>query len=201
MKKIVEPIKLLGAKDGLKYIFLEGTSALKKFLPILGKVSVGLGGLVTTIVGTKGVYDSMKKMTKETEYGGEEYKKYTASVLATTGGATALGAVLGGPLGAAIGALTGTVISGTSAFFGYKQGIKADVVVVDPPRSGCDGKLIDMLNNMKPKKIVYVSCNSATLARDVSMFEGYKVEKAQPVDMFPWTYHVETVIMMQNSRK
>jgi len=79
----------------------------------------------------------------------------------------------------------------------YKQGVKADVVVVDPPRSGCDGKLIDMLNNMKPEKIVYVSCNSATLARDISLFEGYKVEKVQPVDMFPWTYHVENIVLLK----
>ena len=78
----------------------------------------------------------------------------------------------------------------------YKQGIKADVVVVDPPRSGCDGKLIDMLNKMQPQKLVYVSCNSATLARDISLFEGYKVEKVQPVDMFPWTYHVECCLLL-----
>ena len=79
----------------------------------------------------------------------------------------------------------------------YKQGIKADVVVVDPPRSGCDGKLIDMLNQMKPEKIVYVSCNSATLARDVSLFEGYRVEKVQPVDMFPFSNHVECVSILE----
>ena len=53
-----------------------------------------------------------------------------------------------------------------------------------------------MLNKMKPQKIVYVSCNSATLSRDISLFEGYKVEKVQPVDMFPWTYHVETVCLL-----
>lgn len=79
----------------------------------------------------------------------------------------------------------------------YAKGIRADVVVIDPPRSGCDSKLIDMLNKMKPQKIVYVSCNSATLARDISLFEGYTVKKVQPVDMFSWSFHVETVVLME----
>lgn len=79
----------------------------------------------------------------------------------------------------------------------YKKGIKADVVVVDPPRSGCDGVLIDTINQMKPEKIVYVSCNPATLARDVKLFDGYEVKKVQPVDMFPWTYHVESVVLLE----
>jgi len=82
----------------------------------------------------------------------------------------------------------------------YKQGIKADVVVVDPPRSGCDGVLIDTINKMQPDRIVYVSCNPATLARDVKLFEGYEVKKVQPVDMFPWTYHSEVVSCLELSK-
>ncbi|MBP3283918.1 MAG: 23S rRNA (uracil(1939)-C(5))-methyltransferase RlmD [Clostridia bacterium] len=76
----------------------------------------------------------------------------------------------------------------------YSEGIRADVVVVDPPRSGCDKVLIDTILEMKPKKIVYVSCNPGTLARDVAALEGYEVKMVQPVDMFPWSFHVETVV-------
>lgn len=113
-----------------------------------------------------------------------------------------------------------------------KEGIKADVVFVDPPRKGCDEGLLKTLLDMKPEKIVYVSCNPSTLARDLKVLCGkvgkledsiggsedgkedkgieqereeaavdgcmgeYKVVKVQPVDMFPWTEHVEAVIMM-----
>jgi 23S rRNA (uracil1939-C5)-methyltransferase len=82
----------------------------------------------------------------------------------------------------------------------YKEHqIYADVIVTDPPRKGCDEKVIETMVQMKPKRIVYVSCNSATLARDCKMLEerGYKVEKIQPVDMFPQTTHVETVVLLQ----
>ncbi|MFK2826027.1 23S rRNA (uracil(1939)-C(5))-methyltransferase RlmD [Bacillus sp. B190/17] len=77
----------------------------------------------------------------------------------------------------------------------YKAGITADVLVVDPPRKGCDEALLQTIINMKPKKVVYVSCNPATLARDLRILEdgGYKTMEVQPVDMFPQTTHVETV--------
>ncbi len=79
------------------------------------------------------------------------------------------------------------------------QGIKIDAMVVDPPRKGLDKSLIDAIIKAKPKKIVYVSCNPATLARDVGYLveDGYVVEEVQPVDMFPWTTHVECVIEIQ----
>lgn len=82
----------------------------------------------------------------------------------------------------------------------YKQNIKADIVIVDPPRKGCEKEVIDTIINMSPKKVVYVSCNPSTLARDVKLLEnsGYKLKKVQPVDQFPWTVHVECVILMQN---
>lgn len=77
----------------------------------------------------------------------------------------------------------------------YKQGIKADIIVVDPPRKGCDEALLQTIIDMKPKKVVYVSCNPGTLARDLRVLEdgGYKTLEVQPVDMFPHTTHVECV--------
>lgn len=80
-----------------------------------------------------------------------------------------------------------------------KQGARADVVVVDPPRKGCDGKLLEALCLMAPKKIVYVSCDPATLARDIKYLSasGYSVDKVQPVDMFPGGAHVETVCLIE----
>lgn len=75
---------------------------------------------------------------------------------------------------------------------------RPDVVVVDPPRKGCDKKLLDTIVSMTPDRIVYVSCDSATLARDLKLLVecGYKVEKVQPVDQFGNTVHVETVCLL-----
>lgn len=75
-----------------------------------------------------------------------------------------------------------------------------DTVVVDPPRAGCDVKLIKEICRLGPEKMVYVSCNPATLARDIKEFEGYEVKKVVPVDMFCWSNHVETVVLLQNEK-
>lgn len=83
----------------------------------------------------------------------------------------------------------------------YQQNIKADVVIVDPPRKGCEEEVIDTIIKMAPKKVVYVSCNPSTLVRDVKLLEagGYNLKRVQPVDMFPWTVHVEAIILMTRS--
>ena len=74
---------------------------------------------------------------------------------------------------------------------------KIDTLIIDPPRKGCDKKLIDAIIEMKPTKVVYVSCNPATLSRDINLLkDNYKVEKATPIDLFPQTSHVETVVLM-----
>lgn len=80
----------------------------------------------------------------------------------------------------------------------YKQGVRADVVVVDPPRAGCTPTVLETFAQMKPERIVYVSCNPASLARDIAILDklGYKAKKVQPVDMFPNTSHVETVCLL-----
>ncbi len=83
------------------------------------------------------------------------------------------------------------------------QRIIPDIVVVDPPRKGCDESVLRAIADMKPQKIIYVSCNPATLARDLRYLEdnGFKTVEVQPVDMFPWTPHVETVVLMSKVNK
>lgn len=79
-----------------------------------------------------------------------------------------------------------------------KSGVKPDTVLLDPPRAGCDKKVLAAIAGVKPEKIVYVSCNPASLARDMAFLteNGYKAVKAQPVDMFPMTSHIETVALL-----
>lgn len=81
----------------------------------------------------------------------------------------------------------------------YKEGKSADVLVVDPPRKGCDEALLTTILEQKPSKVVYVSCNPATLARDLRILEdgGYKTKEVQPVDMFPHTAHCEAVAWLE----
>ena len=78
------------------------------------------------------------------------------------------------------------------------EGKKIDAVIMDPARAGADMPFLSSLVKLSPKKVVYVSCNPQTLARDLSYLtkNGYKVKKIQPVDMFPHTSHVETVVLI-----
>ncbi len=80
---------------------------------------------------------------------------------------------------------------------------KADVIVVDPPRKGCDAVLLNTMLQLSPKRIVYVSCDPATLARDLKQLctGGYQIEKVQPVDQFPGSVHVETVVLMSRDKE
>ena len=82
-----------------------------------------------------------------------------------------------------------------------EKGIRADVVVVDPPRKGCAEELLKTVADMNPEKIVYVSCDPATLARDCSrlLHLGYAVQEVTPVDMFPRTAHVEGVGVLERA--
>ncbi|MFZ7133900.1 MAG: 23S rRNA (uracil(1939)-C(5))-methyltransferase RlmD [Eubacteriales bacterium] len=85
----------------------------------------------------------------------------------------------------------------------FKEGICADVVIVDPPRKGCDSALLQTILTMVPDRIIYVSCNPGTLARDLKVLVegGYHIHSIQPVDMFPHTMHVETVVLMSRVEK
>ena len=82
-----------------------------------------------------------------------------------------------------------------------KEGIYADVICVDPPRKGCDEKCLSTILKMAPKRIVYVSCDSATLARDLKILceNDYEITKIRPVDMFPNTVHVETIVALHRT--
>ena len=76
--------------------------------------------------------------------------------------------------------------------------LSPDVVIMDPPRAGVHKNVINALNAVLPQKIVYVSCNPATQARDISLLgNNYQVKRIQPVDMFPHTHHVENVILLE----
>lgn len=79
-----------------------------------------------------------------------------------------------------------------------KENIKPSVVFVDPPRKGLDNKTIKVLKGLKPEKIIYISCNPSTLARDLALLdEDYDIKEIQPVDMFPFTSHVENVCTLK----
>ena len=82
------------------------------------------------------------------------------------------------------------------------ESARADVIVVDPPRKGCDEALLETIVKMQPERVVYVSCDSATLARDLKVLcgAGYELEKVRPVDMFPMTVHVETVVLLSQQK-
>ena len=86
---------------------------------------------------------------------------------------------------------------------GAGAALHPDVIVVDPPRKGCDEKCLETMLKMAPSRIVYVSCDSATLARDLRILAdgGYELKKIRPCDMFSWSSHVETVVKLEKRNK
>ena len=83
------------------------------------------------------------------------------------------------------------------------EGFNPDLIILDPPRKGCEPELLEKINQLETSKVIYVSCNPATLARDLKILtdSGYQVDKVQPVDLFPMTTHVETVVLMSRVEK
>ena len=76
---------------------------------------------------------------------------------------------------------------------------KIDVAILNPPRKGCEKSVIEKINRLKPKRLLYISCDPATLARDLKLLEGYEIVEIQPFDMFPQTAHVETLVSLKRS--
>ncbi|MCD7823689.1 MAG: 23S rRNA (uracil(1939)-C(5))-methyltransferase RlmD [Oscillospiraceae bacterium] len=93
--------------------------------------------------------------------------------------------------------------AGTVAEKLIQRGEKPDVIIVDPPRRGCDAETLSAIGKMSPKKLVYISCNPATCARDLAILakSGYELQKFKPFDMFPRTAHVETVALMVKTKE
>ena len=83
-----------------------------------------------------------------------------------------------------------------------REGLRPNVIVVDPPRKGLEPAVIDAIAQAAPDRLVYISCNPATQARDAALLKehGYEIQKIQPVDMFPFTSHVETVLLMSRQK-
>ena len=79
------------------------------------------------------------------------------------------------------------------------EGLRPDVIMLDPPRKGCDETTLSAVVQMSPRRVVYVSCNPSTAARDAAWLgqHGYRAEKVQPVDLFPRTKHVEAIVSLQ----
>lgn len=82
-------------------------------------------------------------------------------------------------------------------------GEQADVVLMDPPRAGSDEAFLSSVLTLAPKRVVYISCNPETLARDVLFLtkRGYRVQRIQPVDMFPFTNHIEAVVLLTRQKR
>ena len=91
--------------------------------------------------------------------------------------------------------------AGQAAFQLASEGVRPQVICVDPPRKGLAPEVPEILSSMSPDRIVYVSCDPATLARDLKRFSavGYLAERAQAVDLFPRTAHVETVVLLSKA--
>ena len=83
-----------------------------------------------------------------------------------------------------------------------QSGVRPDAIVIDPPRKGCEEPVLSAIAESGVKRVVYVSCNPATLARDAKILasHGFSIRHVQPVDMFPHTQHVETVVLMSRGR-
>jgi 23S rRNA (uracil1939-C5)-methyltransferase len=86
-----------------------------------------------------------------------------------------------------------------TVLFVYEIGVRPDVIVVDPPRAGCNKAVLENFAHMIPKHIVYVSCNPASLARDIAILSevGYVAKEIQPVYMFSETIHIESVALLE----
>ena len=155
----------------LEYAALNGTETVLDLYCGIGTISLLLAGRSRQVIGVEYVEDAVVDARNNAEMNGISNVDFYAGD-------------------------AGTVLENLAG-----EGINFDVAVLDPPRAGCDAKVLRILANLKVPRIVYVSCNPASLARDLKLLAemGYGLKEAQPVDMFPQTSHVETVVLM--SRK
>ena len=76
------------------------------------------------------------------------------------------------------------------------KGQDIEIIILDPPRKGCSEKVIQTVSEISPKKVIYVSCNPSTLARDLARLENYHIKNIVVIDLFPQTKHVETAVLL-----
>jgi 23S rRNA (uracil1939-C5)-methyltransferase len=152
----------------LEYAALNGTEAVLDLYCGIGTISLLLAGRSRQVIGVEYVEDAVVDARNNAEMNGISNVDFYAGD-------------------------AGTVLENLAG-----EGINFDVAVLDPPRAGCDAKVLRILANLKVPRIVYVSCNPASLARDLKLLAemGYGLKEAQPVDMFPQTSHVECVVLI-----
>lgn len=152
---------------------LDGTQTVLDLYCGIGTISLFMAGKAKEVYGVEIVEEAVKDAQENTKLNGITNAQFF------TGDAFKAAAVLA------------------------EKGIRPQVLVLDPPRKGIEPQLIDLIAEMSPEKIVYVSCDSETLARDVRLFseKGYKTNTAFPVDMFPRTPHVECVVLMSRVKE
>lgn len=157
----------------LEYAALNGTETVLDLYCGIGTISLLLAGRSRQVIGVEYVEDAVVDARNNAEMNGISNVDFYAGD-------------------------AGTVLENLAG-----EGINFDVAVLDPPRAGCDAKVLRILANLKVPRIVYVSCNPASLARDLKLLAemGYGLKEAQPVDMFPQTSHVECVVLMSKVEK
>lgn len=157
----------------LEYAALNGTETVLDLYCGIGTISLLLAGRSRQVIGVEYVEDAVVDARNNAEMNGISNVDFYAGD-------------------------AGTVLENLAG-----EGINFDVAVLDPPRAGCDAKVLRILANLKVPRIVYVSCNPASLARDLKLLAemGYGLKEAQPVDMFPQTSHVECVVLMSRVEK
>ena len=157
----------------LEYAALNGTETVLDLYCGIGTISLLLAGRSRQVIGVEYVEDAVVDARNNAEMNGISNVDFYAGD-------------------------AGTVLENLAG-----EGINFDVAVLDPPRAGCDAKVLRILANLKVPRIVYVSCNPASLARDLKLLAemGYGLKEAQPVDMFPQTSHVETVVLMSRVKE
>ena len=152
----------------MEYAALNGTETVLDLYCGIGTISLLLAGRSRQVIGVEYVEDAVVDARNNAEMNGISNVDFYAGD-------------------------AGTVLENLAG-----EGINFDVAVLDPPRAGCDAKVLRILANLKVPRIVYVSCNPASLARDLKLLAemGYGLKEAQPVDMFPQTSHVECVVLI-----